>query len=210
MESNDLTFLEQLAVKPTLEEELNIEKRVLGPNRRATMTVAQDIKRYLNTLDGLVNLESTLPVPGVEWELFVDKPKAAKFGADIPTIGNSIGLITSGLTIGSYRPKDIDEELDILSSYVNEQKDIKTYLSNQVNIMKKTRFSFYFPILYYFGEFLVIFLSTHIMLAYTFTKWTYANNLFIAFWFLISIALKSHVVGRDIKKWKLIKSNRFI
>ena len=72
--------------------------------------------------------------------------------------------------------------------------------------MKKTRFSFYFPILYYFGEFLVIFLSTQIMLAYTFTKWTYINNLFIAFWFLISIGLKSHVVGRDIKKWKLIKS----
>jgi putative colanic acid biosynthesis UDP-glucose lipid carrier transferase len=72
--------------------------------------------------------------------------------------------------------------------------------------MKKTRFSFYFPILYYFGEFLVIFLSSHIMLAYTFTKWTYVNNLFIAFWFLISIGLKSHVVGRDIKKWKLIKS----
>ncbi len=72
--------------------------------------------------------------------------------------------------------------------------------------MKKTRFSFYFPILYYFGEFLVIFLSTHIMLAYTFTKWTYVNNLFIAFWFLISIGLKSHVVGRDIKKWNLIKS----
>ena len=72
--------------------------------------------------------------------------------------------------------------------------------------MKKTRFSFYFPILYYFGEFLIIFLSTHIMLAYTFTKWTYVNNLFIAFWFLISIALKSHVVGRDIKKWNLIKS----
>jgi putative colanic acid biosynthesis UDP-glucose lipid carrier transferase len=44
------------------------------------------------------------------------------------------------------------------------------------------------------------------MLAYTFTKWTYVNILFIAFWFLISIGLKSHVVGRDIKKWKLIKS----
>jgi putative colanic acid biosynthesis UDP-glucose lipid carrier transferase len=45
------------------------------------------------------------------------------------------------------------------------------------------------------------------MLAYTFTKWTYLNILFIAFWFLISIGLKSHVVGRDIKKWKLIKSS---
>ena len=72
--------------------------------------------------------------------------------------------------------------------------------------MKKTRFSFYFPILYYFGEFVVIYLSTLIMLIYTFTKWSYVNNLFIVFWFLISIGLKSHVLGRDIKKWKLIKS----
>ena len=52
------------------------------------MNVAQEIKNYLSEIDGIVNLESTLPVPGVEWELFVDKPKAAKFGADIPTIGN--------------------------------------------------------------------------------------------------------------------------
>jgi hypothetical protein len=72
--------------------------------------------------------------------------------------------------------------------------------------MKKTRFSFYFPILYYFGELVVIYLLTHIMLIYTFTKWSYVNNLFIVFWFLISIGLKSHVLGRDIKKWKLIKS----
>lgn len=73
--------------------------------------------------------------------------------------------------------------------------------------MFKNRFNFYFPILYYFGEFLVIVSSTHIMLEYTHTKWTYLNNLFIAFWFLISIARKSHVVGRDIKKSKLIKSS---
>ena len=45
------------------------------------------------------------------------------------------------------------------------------------------------------------------MLAYTHTKWTYLNYLFIGFWFLISIGLKSHVVGRDIKKWNLIKSS---
>jgi len=53
----------------------------------------------------------------------------------------------------------------------------------------------------------VILISTNIMLAYTHTKWTYLNYLFIGFWFLISIGLKSHVVGRDIKKWNLIKSS---
>ena len=57
------------------------------------------------------------------------------------------------------------------------------------------------------GELVVILISTNIMLAYTHTKWTYLNYLFIGFWFLISIGLKSHVVGRDIKKWNLTKSS---
>ncbi len=73
--------------------------------------------------------------------------------------------------------------------------------------MTTNRFKIYFPILYYFGEFLVILFTTQIMLAYTFTKWTFVNYLFIALWFLISIGFKSHVIGRDIKKLKLIRSS---
>ena len=72
--------------------------------------------------------------------------------------------------------------------------------------MKKTRFNIYFPVLYYLGEFLVILFSTQIMLYYTFMKWSFLNSLFIAFWFLISIIFKSHVLGRDISKIKLIQS----
>ena len=73
--------------------------------------------------------------------------------------------------------------------------------------MTTNRFKIYFPILYYLGEFFVILLSTRIMLAYTFTKWTFVNDLFIALWFLISIGFKSHVIGRDISKLKLIRSS---
>jgi putative colanic acid biosysnthesis UDP-glucose lipid carrier transferase len=72
--------------------------------------------------------------------------------------------------------------------------------------MKNSRFNLYFPILYYFGEFVVIFFSTQIMLYLTFIKWSFLNNFFIAFWFLISIIFKSHVLGRDISKYKLIQS----
>ena len=50
----------------------DIEIRVLGPSRGSTMNVAQEIKNYLSGIEGIVNLESTLPVPGVEWELFVE------------------------------------------------------------------------------------------------------------------------------------------
>ena len=72
--------------------------------------------------------------------------------------------------------------------------------------MRNNKFKTYFPILYYFGEFLVIFLSTQLMLSYTFSKWTFLNNLFIFLWFLVSIGFKSHVIGRDIRKVKLIRS----
>ena len=72
--------------------------------------------------------------------------------------------------------------------------------------MKSSRFNTYFPVLYYIGEFFVILLSTQIMLAYTFTKWTFLNHLFIGFWFLISFISKSHVIGRDISKINLVKS----
>ena len=73
--------------------------------------------------------------------------------------------------------------------------------------MKKTRFNIYFPILYYLGELFVIVFSTQLMLYYTFTKFSYINVLFIGFWFLISILFKSHVLGRDISKFKLVQSS---
>jgi len=73
--------------------------------------------------------------------------------------------------------------------------------------MKKTRFNIYFPILYYLGELFVIVFSTQLMLYYTFTKFSYVNVLFIGFWFLISILFKSHVLGRDISKFKLVQSS---
>ena len=72
--------------------------------------------------------------------------------------------------------------------------------------MKNSRFNIYFPVLYYLGELFVIVFSTKVMLYYTFTKFSYVNLLFIGFWFLISIIFKSHVLGRDINKFKLVQS----
>lgn len=71
---------------------------------------------------------------------------------------------------------------------------------------KRSRFQSYFPILYYIGEFFVILFSTEIMLYWTYTSWSNLNNIFIAFWFLVSMLFRSHVLGRGIKNRKLVKS----
>ena len=60
---------------------------------------------------------------------------------------------------------------------------------------KRSRFQSYFPILYYAGEFFVILFSTEIMLYWTYNSWSNLNNFFIAFWFLVSILFRSHLLG---------------
>ena len=73
-------------------------------------------------------------------------------------------------------------------------------------MLKKSRFQNYFPVLYYFGELFIIILATEIMLFFTNTSWIYLNSIFIAFWLIMSVTSKSHVLGRGIKNSKLVRS----
>ncbi len=65
-------------------------------------------------IGGFVDLEDGRPIPGIEWQLTVDRPQAAKFGADISLIGSYVRMITNGMKLGEYRPDDSDDEIDIV------------------------------------------------------------------------------------------------
>src|SRR5690606_7666260 len=71
------------------------------------------IRAGLEQIEGLVDITDTRPIPGIEWRLRVDRDQAARFGADITTVGNAIQLVTNGIKIGDYRPHDADDEVDI-------------------------------------------------------------------------------------------------
>ena len=73
--------------------------------------------QILNTLENLGDfrdIEDTRPLPGIEWEMEVDRAQAAKFGMDITTIGYYIRMVTNGLKVAEYRPDDSDDEIDIV------------------------------------------------------------------------------------------------
>ena len=76
-----------------------------------------------------------MPIPLVDWELNIDKPKAAQFGADIFTIGKAVSLVTNGVMIGKYRPNDVDDELEIYVRYADNERSI----DQLDNIMIETR-----------------------------------------------------------------------
>ena len=103
----------------------DIQIRITGPSTESLIPVTKNIRNFIdNHVDNLVGVEDTLPVPLVEWELIIDKPKAARFGADIFTIGKAVSLVTNGVMIGKYRPDDIDDELEIFVRYPKNERSI--------------------------------------------------------------------------------------
>ncbi|TNE57730.1 MAG: efflux RND transporter permease subunit [Alphaproteobacteria bacterium] len=72
------------------------------------------IADYMKTqVPGLIEFEDTRPLPGIEYQVEVDREKAGQFGADTTTIGAYVQLITNGILVGKMRPDDAIDEVDI-------------------------------------------------------------------------------------------------
>jgi multidrug efflux pump len=82
------------------------------------------VRRYFESLDGLIDIEDSRPMPGIEWELDVDRAQAGRFGADIVRVGNVVQLVTNGIKVGDYRPDDTDEEVDIRMRFPLDDRGI--------------------------------------------------------------------------------------
>jgi len=75
------------------------------------------IRSMLDEIGGFVDVNDSRFIPGIEWQLRVDRAEASRYGADITTVGNLIQLVTNGIRIGSYRPNDTDDEVEIRVRY---------------------------------------------------------------------------------------------
>jgi multidrug efflux pump len=82
------------------------------------------VRAQMERMAGLTDVEDSRPLPGIQWELRVDRAQAARFGADVATIGAMVQLVTNGLKVGEYRPDDADEEIDIRVRYPAEQRGV--------------------------------------------------------------------------------------
>ena len=67
----------------------------------------------MRKLGGFVDIEDDRSLPGIEWRVEVDRAEAARFGADVLTVGNAVQMITNGLLLAKYRPQDATDEVDI-------------------------------------------------------------------------------------------------
>ena len=79
---------------------------------------------HLEAHSEVINVEDTRPLPGIEWQIKVDRAEAARFGADVSLVGAMVQLVTNGIKIGEYRPDDSDDEIDIRVRYPEDSRSL--------------------------------------------------------------------------------------
>jgi multidrug efflux pump len=102
----------------------SVALQLTSPDFAALEAAADIVRRKLETMPGLVDVQDSRPVPGIEWELDVDRAEAAKYGLDVTAVGDVIQLVTRGLKFGDYRPDDADDEIDIVARFPSEVRNI--------------------------------------------------------------------------------------
>ena len=91
------------------------------------------IRDYLESVDGLRDIEDTRELPGIEWVLEVDRAKAAQFNVNINEVGAAVQLVTNGIYLGEYRPDDAEEEVEIRLRYPDSERNTNTL--DQLRVM---------------------------------------------------------------------------
>ncbi len=90
------------------------------------LTAANTVRERLEATEGLFNIDDSSPLPGIDWNLKVDRNRANTLGTSVVEIGALVRLLTNGVDIGTYRPADAQDELDILVRFPKDDRVLDT------------------------------------------------------------------------------------
>jgi multidrug efflux pump len=105
------TEIREIEGGPPTGKDVTLELR--SSNYDTLLATTRAVRAYVDTVDGLVDLEDDTPLPGIEWQIAIDREEAGRFGASIAQVGPMVQLVTTGVLIDTYRPDDTDEEVEI-------------------------------------------------------------------------------------------------
>ena len=78
----------------------------------------------MQQLGGFVDIQDDRNLPGIEWRVEVDRAEAARFGADVLTVGNAIQLVSNGLLLARFRPEYASDEVDIRVRFPHNERSL--------------------------------------------------------------------------------------
>ncbi|TXH94541.1 MAG: efflux RND transporter permease subunit, partial [Pseudorhodobacter sp.] len=86
--------------------------------------IARDLAEKVAAVPSVIDVSNGLPLPGIDWELLVNRAEAARYGASPGAVGAVVQMVTSGLRLTEYRPAGSDDAVDIVLRLPPEQRNI--------------------------------------------------------------------------------------
>ena len=83
-----------------------INLKLNGPDLDQLSEAVAEVRGLMDEIGGYENVTDTRPLPGVEWQLSVNREEAARYGADVSLLGQAVQLLTAGIEVSDYRPED--------------------------------------------------------------------------------------------------------
>jgi multidrug efflux pump len=112
----------------------DIQIQISSTDRDAMYQKTAEIRQWIeDNVEGLRDIEDTLPLAGIQWEMAVDRSQAAMLGVNVGSIGQMVQMVTNGVMIGEYRPDDADDELEIRLRYPQQNRQLAALDELRVN-----------------------------------------------------------------------------
>ncbi|MDP5215850.1 efflux RND transporter permease subunit [Ruegeria sp. 2205SS24-7] len=103
-----------------------VHLRLRGDDWEELTLAAETARQQFEATPGLIKIEDSLPLPGIDWQIDVDVANAGRFGADVATVGAMVQLVTRGVLLGEMRPEGSDEEIEIRVRLPEEERVLST------------------------------------------------------------------------------------
>lgn len=91
-----------------------IQIRLSADDPAGLNDAARSIAARLALVPDVIDIDNGLPLPGIDWELDVDRARAARYGASPAAVGAVVQMVTTGLKLSDFRPAGSEDAVDIV------------------------------------------------------------------------------------------------
>ena len=120
-------FVEAYKIERKPESGKDIQLELTSLNNSELTKVTEKVSNKLKTMNGVIEVDDTRSLPGIEWVIKVDRELAGKYGVDVSIIGAIVQLVTNGILVDKYRPDDSEDEVDIRVRFPKEYRQLEQF-----------------------------------------------------------------------------------
>ncbi|WP_162652466.1 efflux RND transporter permease subunit [Lentilitoribacter sp. Alg239-R112] len=111
----------------------DVRLEIKSTNYETMIATVSKVRQHFDSLELLADQEDGRPLPGIEWQLDVDRVQAGRYQTSITEVGSMVQLVTNGVMIGKYRPDNSQDEVEIRVRLPKDQRTLDQFDQIRIN-----------------------------------------------------------------------------